>query len=84
MADDRPHRPFAADIQIMQRAFLVQASVGGIGVLKNFVAENNVFLRGDGQPYLLQITSRARRRCQTNSTVWISPLIRVGGVTNMI
>ena len=47
MADNRPHRPFAANIQVMQRAFLMQASVSGIRVLQNFVGEDEFFVRSD-------------------------------------
>lgn len=45
MAENRPHRPFAAHVDIMQRSFLVQAGVCGIRVLQNIVAENNFFAR---------------------------------------
>lgn len=41
MADNRPYRPFAANIQVMHRTCFVQARVRGVGILLNFVAENN-------------------------------------------
>ena len=52
MAENRPHRPFAAHIHVMQRTFLVQAGVCGIRVLQNFVAEKNFLDRSAnvGQP----------------------------------
>ena len=52
MAENRPYRPFAANIHVMQRTFLVHAGICGIRVLQNFVAENNFFARSinRGQP----------------------------------
>ena len=41
MADNRPYRPLAANIQVMHRTCFVQARVRGVGILLNFVAENN-------------------------------------------
>jgi hypothetical protein len=52
MAENRPYRPFAADFQVMQRTFFMQASVCGIRVLQNFVVEDNFLVPSDnlGQP----------------------------------
>ena len=52
MADNRPYRPLAANIQVMQRTSLVQARVGGVRILHSLVAENNFFARSynHGQP----------------------------------
>jgi hypothetical protein len=47
VAENRPYRPFAANIHVMQRTFFVQAGVCGIRVLQNFVAENNFLGRSD-------------------------------------
>ena len=47
MTENRPYRPFAANIQEMQRAFFVQAGVCGIRVLQNFVVENSFLGRSD-------------------------------------
>jgi hypothetical protein len=54
VAENRPYRPFVANIQVMQRTFFVQAGVGRIRVLQNFVAENNLLVGNDklGQPSL--------------------------------
>jgi len=52
MAENRPHRPFTAHVDIMQGPFLVQAGVRGIRILQNFVAENN-FLAGRNNLHLL-------------------------------
>jgi hypothetical protein len=41
VADNRPYRPFAANIQVMHRTRFVQARVRGVRILLNFVAENN-------------------------------------------
>ena len=62
MAENRPHRPFAADIQVMQRTFFVQAGVCGIRVLQNFVAENNFLVPSDnlGQPSSSQYQNFSR------------------------
>ncbi len=46
MAEDRPDRPFAVNIQEMQRAFFVQAGVRRIWILQGFVSEMS-FLRDD-------------------------------------
>ena len=53
MAENRPHRPFAGNLHVMQRTFLVHAGVRGVRILQNFVAENNFFGRSDnlGQPF---------------------------------
>ena len=52
MAENRPYRPFAADFQVVQRTFLMQAGVCRIRVLPNFVVEDNFFVPRNnlGQP----------------------------------
>jgi len=52
MAHNRPQRPFAVHIQVMQRPFFVQAGICGIGILQNFIGEKDFLGRDDnlGQP----------------------------------
>ena len=55
MAENRPYRPFAAHIDVMERSLLVQAGVCGIGILQNFVAENNFFARRNNFHLLVRL-----------------------------
>src|ERR1700733_2372266 len=87
MAKNRPDRPFAANIQVMQRSFFVQTSIGRIRVLQNFVAENHLFSGSDNHGHLHQRFS-VRKKTSTlmpslTQTVWgafaESPHIRWNG-----
>lgn len=41
MTENRPYRPFAANIQEMQRTFFVQTGICRIRILQNLVVENS-------------------------------------------
>jgi hypothetical protein len=65
---------------VRRRHFLSLAN----GARQNLVAEDNFLSRSDGQPYLLPITSPPADAAKSIQEFGFSPLIRVGGVTNMI
>jgi hypothetical protein len=60
VAEDRPHSPFAAHIDVMQWTFLVQAGVCRVRILQNFVAENNFFSRRNNLHLLARLESLTR------------------------
>jgi hypothetical protein len=66
MAENRPHRPFAAHVDVMQRPFLVQAGVCGIRVLQNCVAENNFFARRNSLHLLVRLEFSSWRNWRRN------------------